>query len=339
MKTRLRVLALALCAHATCLSIAWSKDGSAVDGRQKPDSLTGSGAEVHLRAEKLDASALRAKAKILREKAGEKLGTKETREAELGEVEILVKLASQNDPELDLRRHKLVEKLRKDDAVPNDTRFRLAGLSGNTDVSRNRTLDPTQRMAAYAEVAWKLVEEFPDNPEGYASLLRIARDGNDALAASIADQLLASKAPEHIKNNASKMRSRIDLRGKLFAEVVGRDIELPTQGPVCLFTWSGRNPRSLGLAEILKRELPAGTTIVGVCVDGDTPEARAATATVSLPVKWVYPAGGTTSEFCQRLLLTESSIYLVSAEGKINTVSGFHWLASQRWQKAKGGRK
>ena len=339
MKTRLRILVACLCVHALCLTIARSKESSDTNVSQNSGTLPIPSAVVQLRGQKVDAHALRAKAKALQVEAGKKRSAHKTQEVEIEEAETLIKLASQKDPDLDLRRHQLIDKLRRDKTVPKDTRFRLAGISANIEVSRNRDLDPGQRMAAHAAVAWKLVEEFPDNPEGYASLLRIARDGDDTLAASIANQLLISKAPEHIKNNARALRSRIDLVGKPFAQVVADYMDLPTQGPVCLFTWSGRNPRSLGLAEILKHELPAGTTIVGVCVDGDTPEARAAAAAMSLPVKWVYPAGGTTSELCQQLLLTESAIYLVSAEGKINTVSGFNWLASHRWQKARGGRK
>lgn len=296
------------------------------------------GAVGRLPVQKVDTHSLRAKAEALQAKAAEKRGTKEGQEAELEEAEVLIKL-TQQDRTLDLRRRILIEKLTKDRTVPADTRFRLAGTSANVEVSRNRTLDPGSRMAAYAEVAWKLVEDFPENPEGYASLLRIARDSSDELAARIADQLLVSEAPDDIKNAARLLRSRIDLLGKRFVDVVGNDITLPTQGPACLFAWSGRNPRSLGLAEILKRELPAETMIVGVCVDGDTPEARAAAAAVNLSVQWVFPTGGAKSELCQRLLLTEAAVYLVSADGRIETVSGFHWLASQRWQKAKGGRK
>jgi len=297
------------------------------------------GAVGRLPIQKVDALSLRAKAEALRAKAAEKRGTKEGQDAELEEAEVLIKLPPQQDRALDLRRRLLVEKLTKDRTIPADTRFRLAGTSANVEVSRNRTLDPGSRMAAYAAVAWKLVEDFPENPEGYASLLRIARDSSDELAADIANQLLISKAPEGIKNAARVLRSRMDLLGKRFVDVVGNDMDLPLSGPICLFAWSGNNVRSLGLAKILMRELPSGTIVVGVCVDGDTPEARAAAAALEEPIRWVYPARGGASGLCQRLLLTESAIYLISAAGNIDTVSGFHWMALQRWEKVKGGRK
>lgn len=336
MRTHLRILALCLCAPALSLPNAFAKEGAAPSPAQFPVSDPAASPVVKLRGEKVDAPALRAKAKVLRDKSSKRPGTKEAQEAELEEADILIKLAAQKDPELDQRRHQLVEKLKKDETLPKSTRFRLAGASANIEITTDRTLDSDARMDAYAKVAWKLVEDFPENPESYASLLRIARDSNDAQAAKIAADLLLSAAPDAVKEAALVLHERSKLVGRSFAEVVGDAIQadMPTDS-ICLLTWTASRPETLTIAHRIVQDLPSGTVLVAICLDVDSTAARVLAEEKKVPAFFVYPEGGRSSLLCQRLHLGDGSVYLIDANGKITTTSALRQLGAQRRQKAK----
>lgn len=337
MRTSFRMLSLCFCACAT-LAIADPDDKSSPANATVPSSQPS--ASVQLHGTKVDEPTLRAKAKKLRDTAKVNPGTKETRDSELEEAEILIKLAHTKDKDLSQRRHELVEKLKKDETLPKATRFRLAGSSANIEITTNRDLSPDERMAAYAKVAWKLVEDFPDNPEGYASLLRIARDSNDAQAAEITSELIHSSTPAAIKEGALLLHERLKLTGLTLTEVASGSLPkgMPA-GRLCLFTWTASRPETLAIANRLVQDLPRDTALVAICIDDDVGPARALAAEKKAPAFHIYPEGGANSSLCKKLHLGAATVYLTDANGKITTVSALQQISVQRWQKMKEAKK
>jgi hypothetical protein len=292
-----------------------------------------------LQPTRADVQTLRARATQLQRIAEQKPDSKEARDAAVEEVQVLVKLAQTKDAALASRRHQLVEKLKKDETLPLATRARLAGLSANIEVATDRSLDPDQKMAAYADVGWQLVRDFPDRFEGYASLLRIARDSNDAQAAKIAEALIDSKASNDIKQAALQIQDRIKLIGQPLVNVVGKDLDVPAGSPVCVYTWTARHADSLTLAKEIQDTMPAGTKLIGICLDGDTPQARSLATQGSTPGQLIFPTNGKDSPLCQRLVLDGPKIYITASDGTISTVSGYNYLAVKQWKKSKEGKR
>lgn len=294
---------------------------------------------VSLAPKKIDATALRARAAELKRAADSNPESPEAKAAALEEAFTLVKLASEQDPELDARRRTLVERLKKDEAVPKEERVRLTGLSANTEVALNRQLSVDQRMAAYAEVAWGLQKEFPNRPQGYESLVRIARDSNDQQAQRIAEDLIASDAPQEIKREALAILDRVQLIGKSLQDLSAGELPLGTgHNVVCVFTWTVKQPGSAKLAEFLRKGLPPGSTVIGVCLDQDGEAAKSAVADLVTLAEFVFPLGGVESGLCRRLSLEGPQVYITDTEGGIATVSGLNWLRKRMYGSTNRGR-
>lgn len=285
---------------------------------------------------KTDAEAVRAKVASLRQISESKPGTREARDALVEEVFTLGRLASVGDAKLDHRRRDLAEKLSKDHSLPTDDRHRVAAFSANVDVINNRSLEFDQRMDAFAQVAWRMAKEFPDRPDRYASLLRIAADSNDTQARSIAEGVLAADAPDEIKAQATLLLGRLGLVGQNVRILVGDNAELPeANAPVCLLAWSQQSPGTLNAAKFIRTQLPPNATILAVCLDGDTPDARDHFYAQGLNLTAVFPNRALDSGLCKTLYLYGPAVYLTDSKGLITTVSGINWLKKHRSNKAK----
>ncbi|MGC4073931.1 MAG: hypothetical protein QM760_15765 [Nibricoccus sp.] len=284
------------------------------------------------------AATLRARVEELRIIADQNPSTSRSREASLAEFQTLLLLAPQRDTVLEKRRHLLVEKLKKDEAIPRDKRAQLASLSANVDIGSDLSLKPEQRMHAYAEAAWKQLEEFPENNEQYAALLRIARDGGDALAMKIAGDLLASPAPDEFKRNARTIQARGNLIGKSIVELFdGKQNPLEVENNFTLFTWSGEQLSAFNLVKLIRQAFPEDT-VVAVCLDKDPSAAKAVAVHMQSEARIIFPEGGVDGAICRQLLLDGPAIYRVDGRGIITTISGISQLAESQWQRASEAR-
>lgn len=295
---------------------------------------------VHSRPTKVDLNSLRAEAHALRSRRSRSKDQNEAREVLVAEAEVLIRLAASKDDTLSARRREVVDELKRDDKLPQTEKLRLVAASLNVDVVADRTLSPDQRMSAYADVAWRLVHEFPENPERYASLLRIARDSSDSQARSIANRILSSDAPPEVKAQARKVLQRIALIGCSLSEIAGvRLVDTAPDSTICLFSWSVRNPQSLTLSRLVKEGLGSRTKFVAVCIEGDAETAKAVVDAYDPTIESIIPDGGAESELCRRLMIDGPAVYLADASGKIATVSGLNSVSTRLWTKRNGGAK
>lgn len=264
----------------------------------------------------------------------------EGRAAAIEEALTLVELAPDGFPGENERRRTLVATLVADTSVSAPKRFQLKAASENIDVALNRLLKPEQKLAAFEQVAWGLVKDFPENPEGYESLLRIARDSDDNQARTIATALIASSAPEGVKAGAIRLLQRLELVGKPLRDFLPAGLIVPEQhnAPLCLYTWTARYPQSLDLAGRLRALLPSQTILIAVCVDEEVEHARGVFAERKPPALPLYDPAGLRSAFCQALMLDRpGEVYLIGSDGQIATVAGLKKLLKER--AARGGVK
>ena len=290
---------------------------------------------------KEDKATLRQKVAQLRQKAEDNRGTEAARDSAIEEALTLVKLAPDGIPEENDRRRALVAQLVADGSVPNDKRFQLLAISANTDVALNRTLKPEQKLAAFEQVAWSLVSDFPENPEGYESLLRIAQDSDDAQARSIATRLAASSASERVKAGAKDVLERLNLVGKPLSELFPMELAhlVRNKKAVCLVTWTARHPHSLSLVKGLRASLPSDATLLAVCLDEDVQPARRIFEAQKLTAEPVYSADGLRSRLYQQLHFDRpGQVYLADAESRITTVAGLKKLMKERSEKGRATR-
>ena len=276
-----------------------------------------------------DRVALRARLGQLRQQAERPRGAQENREAQIEEAIVLSRLAGDGNAAEKQQRYKLVAELVSDPAIPRTKRLEVAATSANADVFADRTLSRSERMSRFAEVAWRLARDFPDEPESYEALLRIAANSGDTAARQIANDLLASKGPESVKAGARTLLSRLDLIGKPLSAFLPAEIAAHIQPgqAVCLFTWTSKHPKSLAIAAMLKERLPAGTFLVGICVDDDIVTARNYAAQRVTPAELLYDTQGVNSALAIRLgLVRPGQVYLTNPDGRISTISGLDQL-------------
>jgi hypothetical protein len=255
--------------------------------------------------------------------------------------ELLARLARGGDNAEVVRRKQLVAELLSDSSLSPQTRFRLAASSANSDIFGDRSLSRPIRMRAFAEVAWQLAKDFPENFESYESLLRIARQSDDAHARGIALKLVEAPVPEDIKERAQILLSRLEFVGKSLPPLLVPDVEIDpkTTKHICLFTWSAKVPQSLSQAKALRELMPAHSTIIAVCLDEDSEDVRATAQTEAVGAIMYFSASGSKGLLCSRLLFDEAGqVYVTDKNAHIVSVLGWNKLMADRQEK-KGAAK
>lgn len=235
------------------------------------------------------------------------------------------------------RRDQVVNAVRKDAALPEVEREHLAALADNVDVAARHLPSRAEQLLAFEQAARGLQMEFPDTTAPAESLVQLAKASGDDRAAIIAHDVLGMSTPDTLKTQAQIVISRLGLKGDAIADVVGNS--LGSTNPirqafghtVAIYSWSSAVPSSLGLGKRIAAVAPAGTEIVGVCLDmGDLKAAKAAAAQAQPPGDQIYDPFGYTGHLAGRLRLTEPGwVYLVDAKGVIASVSAQHDLTAE----------
>ncbi|MBA3849574.1 MAG: hypothetical protein C0502_06205 [Opitutus sp.] len=258
-------------------------------------------------------------------------------EARLLEAQALLRTKALGDTAQDARRDQLVADIRRDTAIPVARRAPLAAYSDNLEVSRTPGLTGDARLAAYERTARALNSEFPTMPDGYESLVQIAKVSPDDRAQAIAREILAHPgAPAHAKAEARMLGERHALVGRPLREAAGPILantapQAAAGGrPVVLYTWASFSPPSLAQARRLAGLAPGGARLVGVCLDQRTlAPARALAAEQALPGEQVFDWLGRRGELAEALKLTEVGlVYTVDSAGTIRSVSAQRDLAA-----------
>jgi peroxiredoxin len=136
------------------------------------------------------------------------------------------------------------------------------------------------------EGAWGLIKDYPDRANGYQDITMAIEeydyDGKPAKSRALADEFMASSAPEKYKLWTKGFLNRLDSRGKpmslQFTAVDGREVDLAKmQGKVVLVDFWGTRCRPC-VAELprvkaaLEKFHAQGFEVIGISCDTDKEE-------------------------------------------------------------------
>lgn len=247
-------------------------------------------------------------------------------EAKLLEVRALVDAVQAGDATVEGRLAAAVRTLRADPSTP--AAIQVQAVAAYEFNRKTRGLKThAERLKAIERVARDLAADFPEQPQGFESLLAVAaHDQDDVNARKVARDLLAMPAPAFVKNEARKMLGRFDLVGQpLAGELDGANesavqAALQRRVPTIIYTWATSSPASLALAADLKqRGLPAN--IVGVNLDTDSEAARMLAQRAALVGNLIYDSRGREGALAQRLKVRGAAeVFLVDERGVIRDV-------------------
>jgi len=228
------------------------------------------------------------------------------------------------------RRTQLVAEIRGDASLPAASRAEVAALAEHVAVAKRPGLSRDGRLAAYEQAVRGLTAEFPELPNGYESLVQIAKDSSDAKAQAIARNVLGlAAAPATVKAEAQILLDRHALVGRPVAELVrpilgaANPIERAKGRPLVLYSWATFAAGSHALAADLAARTPAGVALVGLCLDfRDLAPAKALATAQKLPGEQLYDWLGRRGEVAERLKLTDPALaFVIDAGGIIRAVS------------------
>lgn len=254
------------------------------------------------------------------------------------EAELLIDAVAQGATEVTDRTTATVLALRKDAAVPVETRS-IVAATHEFVAARQRIHDEVDLQREYEAVARGLISEFPDQPQGYVSLLTLAMQREDELARAMVEEVVnAESAPAPARAQGKILRARLDLIGTSVDELLNeRDSKNGKAGlrpgrPTVVYFWATWSPASLELADLV-RALGARSTVVAVCLDTDVTSAEQVAAARSLPGIKIFLRGGLDGEEALRFGASEIPlVYLADDDGRIVDVRGMERLEAKLTQ-------
>ncbi len=241
----------------------------------------------------------------------------------------LLSVAESGDRSQSSRLTTLVNTLRGDADLPEYDRYVLVARAAALDLKPTGK-DRKAKFAAYADLARKLIAEFPNQTEPYASLLALAEDSPETGAAGpLAIELMDSKAPDAIKAAASRILDREAMVGTPLdlaaTSSTGQPLTLSKfRGKVVvLYTWTGRATGSSGWVQRLIAQGNTQVVFVGLNLDADSAAAQAQMAKVAPDSIQIYDPTGPDGAIATALHLTRCpSIYLIDRSGILQDVHG-----------------
>lgn len=239
----------------------------------------------------------------------------------------------------------LVAALRADPGIPEYDRYVLVARASALGL-KPAGKDQKANFESYAGLARRLIAEFPQQSEPYASLLALAEDSTDTNAAGqLAVELLDSKAPEAIKVGAGRLLDReamvktpitftaLDSEGKplTLQQFHGK--------VVVLYVWSGLVKGGATWVQNFVAKGNGQTVFIGLNFDPDQKTAQRQMAQVAPDSLQVYDPAGFDGAVASSLKLTRHrTVYLVDRDGVLQDVHGFERFAEKLAQLTGSGR-
>jgi len=179
---------------------------------------------------------------------------------------------------------------------------------------------PEGQLEAREAHALQLINDFPDQPEGYGYLLSLAKGSERLKARRWAEVLLRSQAPEPFKLGAKRVIERLDLEGqKLHLDGVLDGTTKHVDRPLIIYTWTALDEGVRSLVKYLALNWEAD--FIGINLDTDPSTAK--TLAAHLPGVQHYDGGGLDGPLAQELkVITTSSLYLIRNDGTLVDVNG-----------------
>ena len=227
------------------------------------------------------------------------------------------------------RLNALAEEVRQDPNLSEHERFVVAARVGGLAIKETSELSRTARFAAYESLAKTLMAEFPEQPEPYESLLALANDQPDpTLGKQLAEELLASAAPEPIKTGAQRLLARKDMIGQPLtlnyqdSQGVTLDLQTYRGNIVLLYIWTALDENSPYWISDLLGQGSEEIVCIGLNLDADRQTAEAKINEVALDSLQIYDSGGLTGSIAEQLHLSRvPSLYLIDRSGVVRTVN------------------
>ncbi len=229
----------------------------------------------------------------------------------------------------------LVQSVRQDTTLSQESRFQLASLADLRAARVGGSASMNDLLAAVENTARALIQEFPNAPSAYESLLRIADDNVDAACTRIAQDLLKMPAPQNVGDGARRLLDRYALVGQPLAPLLGTALASGTQPGfrknhmAVLYTWSTVS-EGLTLGQQIAAAAPQDATIVGLNLNTDVASARKVAGDNNLPGIQIYGSAGLDPSLAgQRQLIGHDFVIVAARNGVITSVSARVDLAAK----------
>ncbi|HVV00698.1 MAG TPA: TlpA disulfide reductase family protein [Verrucomicrobiae bacterium] len=201
-------------------------------------------------------------------------------EARASEMELLGVAVRLGDTNRAAQLHSLEQARLKDPNISDDERLQIKLRALQEKLSEAARQDPAGLPDAEAQSARELIKDFPKRNEGYFLLLQAAgqmKSPEDEKA--VIKEILASAAPDEIKENAKGLRHKLDAVGKpfplKFTAVDGRNVDITTLSNKVVMvdfwaTWCGPCVGEVPNVKAAYEKLhPKGFEIIGISLDSD----------------------------------------------------------------------
>jgi hypothetical protein len=253
-------------------------------------------------------------------------------EARRLEALLLLDAVAAGDAQTAARMQSTVQAFRADTSVPSAERAIVAGsYEFQTARERIHTVDDMARE--YEAVARALMKEFPDQPQGFVSLLTQSMNRDTATARAMADEVSNSTGPAFAKAQARRLVTRIDLLAQAVDVPFGDLLTTGTKNrwskgkPGIIYFWATWNSSSIALGDMLATRSLSGVNVVGVCLDVDGTAAAAVATSHRFPGRQIYVPQGLNGDLAVKLGAFEApALYLTDSNGVIRDVRGLEKL-------------
>jgi hypothetical protein len=258
-------------------------------------------------------------------------------EARKLEAVLLIDAVGLGDNASSARMESTVQTLRVDSSVPAFDRAVVAGTYEFKQAGK-RVKTLADLMQQYEAVARGLIKEFPDQPQGYISLLTQATQHDPATARTMAMEVIKAKAaPSEVSAQAQRLVTRLDLVGQSVDKVfTGFPVDTGGKGgwpqgkAGLIYFWASWSPYSVDLGELLAGKKLSKINVIGVCLNIDAIAAAAVAKSHKLPGQLVYAPKGMAGDLAVRLGAdTAPLLYLVDTRGRVTDVLGLNDLEAK----------
>jgi hypothetical protein len=133
-------------------------------------------------------------------------------------------------------------------------------------------------LTAIEQAARGLVTEFPQQPQGYESLLTLAAQKGNPRGLIIAQGLISSAGSASVKQRAQSLVTRLGLKGRKLSDVVPALAATQPAGTgklTIVYSWSIQSPSSLAMAKLLGQRPTDHGLWIGVNLDAKSALASA----------------------------------------------------------------
>lgn len=245
-------------------------------------------------------------------------------EARAQEVLALINARHAGDATVEGRLVEAVQAMGDDKKIAASQRVRAIAAYQFNQAMRVKAANKVERLAKIETVARSLTVSFPNEPQGYESLLTVATAvDSDDKAKELANELAKGKGPLEVRQEAKYLAERLDLVRQPVSTALrnGNAKTKHKEGqPMVIYTWATWSPGSIALAAKLQQRLP-NSRLIGINLDTDSSIATAAAAEKKIPGEQEYDDRGREGAVAQSLKLRRpGQIVIVDGQGVIRSV-------------------